>query len=686
MKHLSFQKNTLVAALALANLLPGAAADEIDQEFQSIEVVTVLGEKTERSLKDTTSSVSVITQEQIESGQYLAISNMLSEVPNVVSLSGAVADIRGVSGNGSATGFNSFTGGAKARVSTLIDGIAQPFVADMTGDSGLWDIEQVEVFRGPQSTINGENSIGGTVFIKTKDASFDWGGAARLGVRNQDQFTDAAFALTGPILEDQLAFRISGQRVDGETFNKGLVYDTNPKSFDQNELITDQLRAKLLWQPAGISGLKIHFNYSHYKEKGDSGRNYFLGDDPWAFKPLFQRYITTKSNSYSTVIDYQLNDSTSFDLLIAFLDYQWGFDSYESEAAAQSQVLMEDDSFTVDAKINFGLNSKALSGFVGLAYRERDQKFNSIGGYSYGGDDDSTAKSVYGELSYTLSEQLKLILGGRVQKEQQSRNFVMAFRGQTIDENLDIDKTISLPKLVLQYFITDNTTLGFSARKGYNAGGGSLSLLDGEYYYYDQETVNTFEISSRSSLHHGNINVSVNLFYNDFDGYQGSNTERKITNIKESTTSGLEFALTAMLTEDLQLTTGFGYLSTEITDVDPSFGDIKGNELNSAPDLTANLGFKYWLNDELAFGISANRVGEYFGDINNTKELKAGGYTITRLNLDYQSEQWRVSAFVNNAFDKQALTLISPPSGYYPTGYAAIVDPRNVGVNVTYSF
>ncbi|KTF07147.1 TonB-dependent receptor, partial [marine sediment metagenome] len=73
-------------------------------------------------------------------------------------------DIRGVSGNGGAGGFNSISGGAKGRVSTLIDGVAQPFVADLSGDSGMWDLQQIEVFRGPQSTSNGRNSIAGSVF------------------------------------------------------------------------------------------------------------------------------------------------------------------------------------------------------------------------------------------------------------------------------------------------------------------------------------------------------------------------------------------------------------------------------------------------------------------------------------------------------------------------------------------
>ena len=168
-----------------------AAAAGVDNGGQGLlETIVVVGEKRERSLKDTASSVSVISEETLKSMQHQTITDAVSEIANVVALSGAVPDIRGVSGNGSAGGFNSVSGGAKGRVSILIDGVAEPFVADLTGDSGIWDIEQIEVYRGPQSTSNGRNSIAGSIYIKTTDPGFDWDGAARLGYRNEEGYID----------------------------------------------------------------------------------------------------------------------------------------------------------------------------------------------------------------------------------------------------------------------------------------------------------------------------------------------------------------------------------------------------------------------------------------------------------------------------------------------------------------
>lgn len=470
MEHRAFKKNIIAAIISSLGVSSAYAAVEAEST-EPIEKITVYGEKIERSLKDTTSSVSVIDKDSLDSGQYQSVSDALSEIPNVVVLTGSVPDIRGVSGNGSASGFNSFTGGARARVSTLVDGVAEPFVADLTGDTGLWDIQQVEVFRGPQSTINGRNSIGGTVFIKTEDPTFDWRGAARLGYRDQNNYVDSAVMVSGPILDDELAFRLSGQNVTGETYNKGLVYETNPAPFDLNELITNRWRGKFLWQPSAVEELKVLYSFSYNDEKGDSGRNYFSGDDPWAYRPILQRYIETESTTHSVKVDYDLGSGRALDLVVAYMDYDWGSKSYEALVTAQQYVDMKDESYTVDGKYSFGLNDRDFNGFIGLAYYERSQDFGSTGSSVYTGDDSSSSLSIYGELTYGLAESLWLTVGGRVMRDEQKRNFSMLYRGTQLEEKLDNDSTITLPKLVLQYAITDNTTLAASARRGYNSGG-----------------------------------------------------------------------------------------------------------------------------------------------------------------------------------------------------------------------
>ncbi len=139
-------------------------------------------------------------------------------------------------------------------------------------------------------------------------------------------------------------------------------------------------------------------------------------------------------------------------------------------------------------------------------------------------------------------------------------------------------------------------------------------------------------------------------------------------------------------TANLDLTVGLGLLHTEIEDAGADYPDVVGNELNSAPSVTLNLAAKYWLNEAFNIGASMNYVGEYFGDFANTEERIAGDYTLVRLNANYEVNNWLVTAYVNNAFDEDAYLSVEPSGRRYPDGYVAIVDPRNIGVSVTYKF
>ncbi len=79
-------------------------------------------------------------------------------------------------------------------------------------------------------------------------------------------------------------------------------------------------------------------------------------------------------------------------------------------------------------------------------------------------------------------------------------------------------------------------------------------------------------------------------------------------------------------------------------------------------------------------------MDEYYGDLTNTQERIAGGYTITRATISYDSEHWLMSAYINNAFDEEEYTSVEPASGHYPTGYVAVVNPQTPGASVTYRF
>lgn len=673
---------SLIAAAIAAPVVAQNAPTTQGLDESDIETILVIGERDERSLKDTVSSVSVLDGDSLNALRNFSITDAVAEVPNVVALSGAVPDIRGVSGNGSAGGFNSITGGARARVSTLVDGVPEPFVADRTGDSGIWDVQQIEVFRGPQSTLVGRNAIGGMIFVKTKDPTFDWEGAARFAYRNQDQYLDYAAAVSGPVVDDVLAFRISANYLDAQTITDENGFASNPPTYDLNGLESHRVRGKLLWTPSDDA--RVLLTYSTGEESGDTGRRYYSAANPGEYERIFFRNIENSSDTLSLKVDYDFNANWSADVLLAYQDYDWGFDGYEPDPAAQQYLVFEQDSITIDARLRYASDDDRVSGHIGYAHFERDQDFVSTGAFEYNGADETESDGVYGELSYRLNDRWTLTGGLRVQNEDQQRDFEYTTFGRS--GTLDESKTITLPKLVVQYDLNEQTTLGLSAREGYNAPGGAFAFASGDYYYYDEETVRTLEFSVRSGSADGRFSVRANVFYNDYDGYQALNTNREIVNMEEAVTYGLEVEFNAQLTDHLALRGGLGLLETDIKDAGDEYAAADGNELNSAPPVTGNVGLTYSFAMGLELGIFARYVDEYYGDVLNTDERVAGDYTLTSLSANYYADNWHIAAFVNNALDSDEFITREPPGRTAPEGYVAVLDPRSVGLSVTYQF
>ena len=672
----------LAVGISLANA--AIAADSVHTEAETtkqqgvsiLEKLVVSGEKQERSLKDTISSVSVVGDEKLQTTQYVTVRDAIKDTPNVLALDGVVPNIRGVEGNGAAGGFYGVSGGANARVSMLVDGVVEPFLAVFSGDSGLWDLEQIEVFRGPQSTNNGRNSIAGSLYLKTKDPSFDWEGKVRLAYRDNQDYFDKAVMLSGPIIEDTLAFRFTGQMLDAQTLTNNEEVAGNPAHYDLNEFNSDKARFKLLWTPN--DDLEALLTYSKFDEQGDLGRRYYTNETDYIL--AYPQEQLVDNDSLSLNIDYALSSSMSLNVLLANRDYAYKFNSYAATAEQEQQFAIKEDGTTFDTKLNFGENSKTVYGHLGLAYFEREQDIDSVGSFVYDGSDSSDSKALYGEVNYAITDKLTLTGGMRYQQEQQIRDF--NFPHFDLEMDLDVDEDVFLPSIALQYDVTDNTRVGLSAKKGYNSAGGAVHPVVGTPFYYDEETVNAYELTTRSSLANDTITLSANLFYNDYSGYQAPNGP-EIVNVKEAETFGLELQTTAMVTEDLELNLGLGLLSSEIKN-GGNITNITGNNLSFAPETTATLGFTYFLNNHLDLGASLRYTGSYDTDLTNTEATKVKGYSTVNLTANYEHGPWLISGFINNVTDKEH--VISHSFYGSPSYSVELLEPRTVGLSATYTF
>src|SRR5690242_2117763 len=155
-----------IAFLALA-AVQGAAPPPSPPPPDNVETIVVTGERAKRSLKDTPSSVAVFRKQDLDK---LAapdrLQQLLELVPNVMVVSSRdTPTIRGQSGIGALVGLPGFLGGARPRTVVQVDGRTITFQEFANSAEGLWDVNRVEVFRSPQTTTQGANSIAGAIFM-----------------------------------------------------------------------------------------------------------------------------------------------------------------------------------------------------------------------------------------------------------------------------------------------------------------------------------------------------------------------------------------------------------------------------------------------------------------------------------------------------------------------------------------
>lgn len=258
----------IVVALASPALLTQAQAQVTQQretvpmaEDQSASVrndeIVVTGEKTNRSLQETPASVAVITNRMITDQTLLGVYDVLNRTPNVVANgSDTRFSIRGIDA------FNVSGGGDGLLATVYLDGAPIPQPALSVGPLDLYDIAQIEIFRGPQSTVQGRNALAGAVIIRTTDPGFHWSGRARALLTGPNGERRLAGAVGGPIIDGQLAFRISGEVAasDGNNFNI-----TRHEKSDRRAAET--IRGKLLLTPDAIPGLRIVGTYLHDRHR-----------------------------------------------------------------------------------------------------------------------------------------------------------------------------------------------------------------------------------------------------------------------------------------------------------------------------------------------------------------------------------------------------------------------------------
>jgi len=671
-----------------------------EEDTTTLPTIVVTGEKFGRDQFTTFTSVEVFTGGELHDLVRPTLNDALNSAPNIRSfLSGEGNSdivIRGLSSEGVTAPSRS-----NPVISVVVDGAEQGVEATRRGTRGVWDVEQVEVLRGPQSTTQGRNALAGSVVIKTKDPTYS-PEASFEGVTGTDKYRSGAFAVSAPIVKDELAFRIAGQVFRGEN---GIDY-VDPSISDVGENEFEEIRGKLLWEPAEWAGFKGLFTVSRTHDKPAWGA--VSGPDFFArrFDATTAERRDTYVNRYIADLSYEFNEDWKIQSITSFVDTDVDINSPRTSTLTAFQFIRDDTreggDFSQDIRLTYGSEDSQFSGVFGVVAGrstfDLDSNIQAVADPSIPfilplqllqAKNESETVALYADTRYEFVDRWTLLSGGRLVHDKVSANYtgslldISTFGYVPLTENNSVSNTEFLPKIGLAFELDENQNLAATATKGYRPGFSELVIGTTTVNKVDPETLWAYELAYRSKWLEDRLQVNGNIFYYDYKSQQvplefdprfpGQTIS---LNAAESHSYGAELDIRYSFDNGLELFGGLGLMKTKFDK-----GDFAGNEFPEAPSLTASFGGIYKHESGLFAGGDVSFTDGYYskGDVNNLRSLDS--FTVLNANIGYEKDNFKITAFAQNLLDEEYLTSIAT------NGQTATVgEGRSFGIRVNATF
>lgn len=546
------------------------------------------------------------------------------------------------------------------------------------------------MLRGPQTTLRGSNAIAGAYVIRTKDPVFAVEGEALAEV-NWNEFSDvgyrAAGVINGPLMDDQLAAWLVVEYEDDRV--PVVVYDDGsaPAGTDfeeRSEFDTLSLRSKFLVEPAALPDLRVLFSGEYQTGRDIGFDSWIWGTDYGCCDPEERKYgysgqqriFDTESRGGTLNASYLVGDSGELQSITSYYINEFE-GTPESNSAVQFEFL-DQKHFSQDLSYSFEGVGGFLDGLLGATW-SRETDFTDLDGFDFNTDGERITLAVYTDLTAHISDQLRVITGGRLQRSR-SRFEGDAFGGAAAID-VDQEDNIFLPKLGVALDVAPRQTLLASVRQGYNIGGGGVDFASAVSYEFDPEFVWTYEAGYRGSFNDDRVVLTATAFYNRYRDYQffyspDPNTNR-ILNF-DGDTFGLEVEASARVAPTLTVKAGLGLLQTK---VEAPGEPIDGNDFGKDPDVTLTGGMVWEPRAGLALDATATYVSEYYADFLNNPGTESGDYVNLDLGASYSFDNVKLRGFVRNVTDELQYFSRSSAEG---SGY--VLPPREIGLSVTVEF
>ncbi len=692
MTLIQFPRLLLVALLVCA--LGSARADE------DIEEIVVTADYRERPLAELPASASVLDGEQVEALAVQHFEELVGVVPNVNwSGDGHRARYLQIRGVGE---LEQYQGAPNPSVGLLIDDIDFSGIGTI---ATLFDIERVEVLRGPQGSRYGANALGGLVYLQSAVPSAERDGRLQLSAGGDDAFSAGA-AIGGPLSDDgSAAYRLSAHhhRSNGFRDNPYLGRD------DTNGRDETTVRGRLRLQPSDA----VEINVAAMFADVDDGYDAFALDNSYTMLSDKPGRDAQQSIGASLRIDFFAESGTTFTSLTSFarsdidfsFDADWGNEDSWAPFVYDFVSLNDRRRRTLSQELRIASEAQGDTDWlVGLYALRLDDDLDSLNAGDY--DDgvfpftllqtldsryEATNVALFGQADRRLSAATRLSAGLRL--ENRTTDY-------SDSDGLDASPSEFMVggELTLSHDISDAVTGYASLSRGYKAGGFNLGLVPDALREFGKEALWNVEAGFRSASPGKAFSWSVAAFHSQRIDQQVRLSFQLNPNDPASfgfatvnadgTASGVEAELRWVPSDRWQLYANVGLLDTRIDRIELPGFIFKARDNAHAPRYTLAAGAAYRHPSGWFGRVDASGKDDFYFDVSHNE--KSRPYEIVNARFGYAAGPWTAQIWVRNVFDERyavrGFFFGNEPPDFAPTLYTRLGDPRQVGVTIDWRF
>jgi iron complex outermembrane receptor protein len=682
-------KLALSVAIALGVATPMAATAQQDRDLR-LEEILVTAERRVADVQNVPAAVSAFDPTELRRRQATNVIDVVTNVPNLMTSNNP----------GQSTSTTVFLRGVGSTESIVTLDTAIGFYLDDVyfarqgvNNLSLFDVERVEVLRGPQGTLYGRNTSGGAIRVMTRKPQDEFEAEAEITAGNYDRWSVKG-SLNVPFTETFYG-RFNALIEDGDGWTRNVILNR-----DVNDRDNKGGRAAFRWLPSDT--VSVDFNYDYYRSFTNGVYGFDIAglarpaaDDLFISTSGDDTFSIGRTNGGAVTVEWAINDNLDLTSITSLRNiYQrWKLDFTDQPIPIfRLWTINDTDQLTQEIRLSGNAQDGRLRYVTGVYYYD-EESYSFIGDeinlapapgvriplpfFSRFYDVDVKSYAAFAEVNYDITDQLTVTAGGRFTRDEKALR-IDQFIGQppgfvapggipgynteslrAAGVPMDIKDNNFSFKLGAQYAFTDDVMAYLNYTQGYKSGGWSARTNNpAEFVVFDPEYVDSYEIGLRTLMWGGRARLNYTAFFYDYQDFFATATGQDgnfIVSTNDAEFYGVEFEGTIRATEEIDVFTAMGWQKGKYKEESDTLGD----DPQRLPEFTLKAGVTYTrpvsADADIRLTVDYNYLDNHFTNLQNSPEGASGNVELWNATLAYEFNQGRYEVFASckNCFDNR---------------------------------